>query len=396
MDGSRHTHWQADGAADRSASAPSAPQLGAWLVVGAMVYLLLVAVSTVSGGFARAAGGRSGAEGLFAFVTNPFVGVLLGTLATALVQSSSTVTSIIVGMVAGGLPVSVAIPMVMGANVGTTVTNTLVSFGHVGRRDEFRRAFAAATVHDWFNLLSIVIFLPLEVAFGFLERLSGALVSAFEKLGAYETGAWDVANLVVEPGSRLAAVLVSPLPERWAGVALITLGVALILVSITHLGGALKTVMVGRARRFLHAAIGRGPATGILSGTLVTVLVQSSSTTTSLMVPLAGSGVFGLHQVYPFTLGANIGTTITALLAATSVAGGNRATALQIALAHLLYNLLGVMVVYGVPWLRRLPVEGAQWIAALGSERKGLALAYTLSVFFVLPGLLTFVSLRFF
>ena len=396
MDGSSHPNPRTGGAADRGASTPSAPQLAAWLVVGAMVYVLLVAVSTVSGGFAQAAGGRSGAEGLFAFVTNPFVGVLLGTLATALVQSSSTVTSIIVGMVAGGLPVSVAIPMVMGANVGTTVTNTLVSFGHVGRGDEFRRAFAAATVHDWFNLLSIVIFLPLEVSCGFLERLSGALVTAVEKLGAYETGGWAVADLVVEPGSRLVAALVSPLPERWAGVALITVGVALILVSITHLGAALKTVMVGRARRCLHAAIGRGPATGILSGTLVTVLVQSSSTTTSLMVPLAGSGVFALRQVYPFTLGANIGTTITAMLAATAVTGGNRTTALQIALAHFLYNMLGVAVVYGVPWLRRLPVDGAQWIAALGSERRGLALAYTLSVFFIVPGLLTFVSLRFF
>ena len=140
----------------------SAP-LTAWCVVAATVYLLLVAVGVVSRGFNQVAGGPSGAEALFAFATNPFMGVLLGGLATALVQSSSTVTSIIVGMVAGGLSVSVAIPMVMGANLGTTITNTLVSFGHVGDREAFRRAFAAATVHDWFNLLSIVLFLPLEV-----------------------------------------------------------------------------------------------------------------------------------------------------------------------------------------------------------------------------------------
>ena len=79
--------------------------------------------------------------------------------------------------------------------------------------------------------------------------------------------------------------------------------------------------MVGRANQLLHAAVGRGPVSGVLSGTVVTVLVQSSSTTTSLMVPLAGSGVFGLREVYPFTLGANIGTTITAILAATAVTG---------------------------------------------------------------------------
>ena len=147
-----------------------------------MVYLLL-AVDLINHGFKQATGGAESAQALFAFATNPFMGVLLGGLVTALVQSSSTVTSIIVGMVAGGLPVSVAIPMVMGANLGTTITNTLVSFGHVGDRDEFRRAFAAATVHDGFNLLSIAIFLPLEMAFGILERLSGALVGAAKVMG---------------------------------------------------------------------------------------------------------------------------------------------------------------------------------------------------------------------
>ena len=133
-------------------------------------------------------GGAESAQALFAFATNPFMGVLLGGLVTALVQSSSTVTSIIVGMVAGGLPVSVAIPMVMGANLGTTITNTLVSFGHVGNREEFRRAFAAATVHDGFNLLSIAIFLPLEIAFGILERLSGALCRSGEADGLPQSG----------------------------------------------------------------------------------------------------------------------------------------------------------------------------------------------------------------
>ena len=137
--------------------------LVAWCVVAVMVYVLLLAVDLINHGFKQATGGAASAQALFAFATNPFMGVLLGGLVTALVQSSSTVTSIIVGMVAGGLPVSVAIPMVMGANLGTTITNTLVSFGHVGNREEFRRAFAAATVHDGFNLLSILIFLPLEM-----------------------------------------------------------------------------------------------------------------------------------------------------------------------------------------------------------------------------------------
>ena len=111
------------------------------------------------------------AKALFAFATNPFLGLLVGTVATALIQSSSTVTSIIVGLVAGGLPVVTAVPMVMGANIGTTITNTLVSLGHVAERGEFRRAFAAATVHDFFNLLSVAIFFPIEIVFHPLEKM---------------------------------------------------------------------------------------------------------------------------------------------------------------------------------------------------------------------------------
>ena len=382
---------------DAGTSEKSAPRpVAAWGVVAAMVYLLLVAVGDVGDGFGLAVGGRSGAERLFAFATNPFVGVLLGTLTTALVQSSSTVTSIIVGLVAAGLPVAVAIPMVMGANMGTTVTNTLVSLGHMGRPDEFKRAFAAATVHDWFNLLGIAIFLPVEVFFGLIERASAALLTVFASLGSYSTGGWDVLGSAVRPGRAIAGMLADPLPERGGGVVLIGLGVVLILVSITYLGRALKTVMVGNARRLLHAAIGRGPAAGILSGTVVTVLVQSSSTTTSLMVPLAAAGVFTLREVYPFTLGANIGTTITALMAATAVTGGNREPALQIALAHFLFNVFAVTVVYGVPWLRRMPLRGADWIAEFGAERKGLAIAYVLAVFFAVPAILTALTLRLF
>ncbi len=359
-----------------------------WCVLVAALYVLLVAVGVVGKGFRQASGGVEGVESLFAFATNPFIGLVLGILATALIQSSSTVTSIVVGLVAGGMPIAVAIPMVMGANVGTTVTNTLVSFGHVRQPGEFRNAFAAATVHDFFNLLSILIFLPLELAFGVLEKLSGAATHVVESIGTVDASGKGVVKVAVGAGTRFAEQLASPLPDPWAGALLIVAGVALILISVVCLGMTLKTVFVGRARKFLQAAVGRGPVAGIFSGTLVTALVQSSSTTTSIIVPLAGSGVIGLRQAYPFTLGANIGTTITALLAATAVTGATHAVAHQIAIAHFLYNLLGVAVIFGIPWLRGLPVSGAEWIARLGSERRGLAVAYILCVFFGVPGAL--------
>ena len=367
-------------------------ELARWLTVIASIYVLLVAVGLIGKGFRMEFGDPEGVESLFALATNPFVGLVLGILATALLQSSSTVTSIIVGLVAGGMPIAMAIPMVMGANVGTTITNTLVSFGHVGRSGEFRKAFAAATIHDFFNLLSILIFLPLELAFGFIEKLSGVLTHIIENTGSVDAGGKGIVKVVIGFGTGLVESLTSSLPDVWEGLVLIVAGIALILLSIMYLGAALKSVFVGRARKFLQAAVGKGPITGICSGTVVTVLVQSSSTTTSLIVPLAGSGVIGLRHVYPFTLGANIGTTITALLAATAITGATHAVAHQIAIAHFLYNLLGVVVIYGIPWLREIPIAGAEWLAGLGSERKWLAIVYILGAFFGIPGALVFAS----
>lgn len=379
---------------DAVASAPEDARVGAnlprWLGIAALVYLLLCAVSMIGSGFKAAAGDQ--ARELFAFATNPFTGLIIGTVATALIQSSSTVTSIIVGLVAGGLPVATAVPMVMGANIGTTITNTIVSLGHVREKEEFRRAFAAATVHDVFNLLSVVIFLPLEMAFAPLEKAGLALAGLFRGGGGVDLAGFSVVKAMTQPTVELFQGITGTLPLPWSGVALAVIGVGLIFVSITAIGGLLRQLMVGRAKAILHRAVGRGPLAGICSGTAITMLVQSSSTTTSLMVPLAGSGVFGLREIYPFTLGANIGTTVTALLAATAVTGSRATFALEIAMIHFLYNLLGVLLIFGLPFLRDIPVRGAEWLAKLGSERKSLALAYILLVFFALPGALLFLT----
>ena len=169
---------------------------------------------------------------------------------------------------------------------------------------------------------------------------------------------------------------------------MILFGIALIFLVITYIGKLLKVLMVGKAKDILHKAVGRGPISGITSGTAITVLVQSSSTTTSLIVPLAGSGVFSLRQIYPFTLGANIGTTITAILAATAVDGPLAIFALQIALIHFIYNLLGVIFIYGIPVLRDIPIKLAEALASLAVKRKIYIVLYVLSVFFIVPALL--------
>jgi sodium-dependent phosphate cotransporter len=362
-----------------------------WLILLAGVYAILLSVGMVGSGFKWASGGSEGARELFAFATNPFLALLIGILATALVQSSSTVTSVIVGLVAGGLPIEIAIPMVMGANIGTTITNTLVSLGHVRKKSEFRRAFAAATVHDFFNLMCVIIFLPLEIIFGYLEKGSAWLTTYLIGADSMSMKGFNFIKPITKPVIGELKSLLGVFPDKVAAVSLIVIGIILIFVSITIIGRVLKGLMVGRAKKILHGAIGRGPISGIASGAVVTVLVQSSSTTTSLMIPLVGSGVFKPRDIYPFTLGANIGTTITALLAATALSGAGAVVGLQIALVHLMYNLLGVVVIYGIPFLRELPLKAAERLAEVATKRHSLAALYVLSVFFLLPGLCVFV-----
>ncbi|WP_429140862.1 Na/Pi cotransporter family protein [Aeromonas veronii] len=363
-----------------------------WMSVIALVYLILVAVGAVSHGFKGFSGGAEGAAQIFAFANNPFVALLLGILATALVQSSSTVTSVIVGLVAGGLPISMAIPMVMGANLGTTITNTIVSMGHVRDRAEFRRAFAAATVHDFFNLLAVFIFLPLELMFGLLQHSAEWLANLLVGSANMSMKGMDFMKPLTAPAQQLIDSAVSFLPGKGAAIATIIIGILLILASVTYLGKVLQKVLVGRAKEVLHKALGRGPLSGITSGALVTIMVQSSSTTTSLMIPLAGGGVFSTRQLYPFTLGANIGTTITALLAATAISGAGAQLALTIALVHVLFNLFAVVFIYGLPFLRDLPVRAAEGLARIGSENKLLALGYVAGLFFALPALMMVVA----
>ncbi|WP_456267517.1 Na/Pi symporter [Kushneria sp. AK178] len=371
---------------DRGDSAPRSERIRQWLTLFLLIYCLVCAVSIIGDGFSTATGDH--AEQLFNFATNPFVGLMVGIMATSLIQSSSTVTSIIVAMVAGGLPVGIAVPMVMGANIGTTMTNTLVSLGHVRHRDEFRRAFAAATVHDFFNFLAVVILLPLEILFSPLERLAEQVAVLFYGDADLSIDNANLIGMATDPVTGMVDNLASILPTVLSGIVMIALGIAAIFLAIRYIGKLLRKLMVGRARRIMNGAIGRGPVAGVTSGALVTLLVQSSSTTTSLMVPLAGSGTFSLKQIYPFTIGSNIGTTFTALLAATAISGANATLALEIALVHLFFNLLAMLVIGGLPFLRLLPVKGALRLGELAAERKVLAAAWVMGAFIALPAAL--------
>ncbi len=357
-----------------------------WLTVVLLVYLLLVGVAVIGAGFKWISGGADGAAQIFEFASNPVVGVILGTLATALVQSSSTVTSVIVGLVAGGVPVSIAVPMIMGANMGTTITNTIVSLGNLSERTAFRNSFQAATVHDFFNFFCILIFLPIEILFSPLEKLGGVAARFFSGGPDASVSDFNVLGAITKPVASWIVDSLSFLPPTVGALLVIVIGVVFVISSVLLLGKSLRAVMTGRAKHIVQRAIGGGQARGIASGTVITVLVQSSSTTTSLVVPLAGSGVLTVREVFPFTMGANIGTCITALLAATAVGGEYGVFAMQIALVHLFYNTFGVLLFSLTPVLKEMPVRAALWLGRKTEENRGYAFAYIFSVFFALPG----------
>jgi len=346
-----------------------------------VLYAFLVGLDLM--GLAFKLFGGNFAETLLTTTANPFVGLFVGILATSVVQSSSTTTSITVGLVAvNALTLQGAIPIVMGANIGTSVTNTIVSLAHVTRREEFQRAFAGATVHDFFNWLAVLILFPLEYFTGYLAKTSTLLTRLLEDVGGIEL--FNPLKTIVRPAAEAIAALTGD-----SGPLSLILGLVLLMGSLKLLVDLLKVIMSERAEQVLHRTLFRSAPAAVAAGTVMTVMVQSSSITTSAIVPLVGAGVVTLEQLFPFTVGANIGTTITAMLAALST--GSPA-AVAVAFAHLTFNLTGALVIYVPPPMRRIPLALARGLGKLASENRLLAAVYIIVVFFGIPLLLLFFS----
>jgi sodium-dependent phosphate cotransporter len=174
--------------------------------------------------------------------------------------------------------------------------------------------------------------------------------------------------------------------DEGAGVLAVTFSIFSLCVCIYLLIKLLNYLLKGKARRWLVNALAFNQYFSILIGALVTILVQSSSITTSTLVPLCAINVITLEQMFPLTLGANIGTTVTGLLAA-SVAVSNPAEALQVALAHLLFNIIGILIWFPHPRMRSIPLKGAKKLGELSKDNKFFPFIYTGIVFFGIPGI---------
>ena len=352
------------------------------VLVVSLIYLFLIGVSSLEAGIKLM--GEDVQEKLFSGVSNPIAGLCVGIFGTVLVQSSSASTSVIVALVASGaLSVDAAIPMVMGANIGTTVTNSLVALGHVRQTTEFRRAFAAATVHDFFNVMAVGLLLPVELATGLISSIAEWIS---ERLVGSAGSDWKspVKKWVKEP--------VGWIEDMWSalgfdgnvlGTLMVVSGIVIVLGALTFITKNMRALVADRVERSVNSILGRGGGSiALLLGVVITLAVQSSSITTSILIPLAAAGVIALRNIYPVTLGANVGTTITALLAALAASSPE---ALTVALSHTTFNVLGILILYGIPFIRYVPVRAAETLADVAVDHRTWALAYVICLFILLP-----------
>jgi sodium-dependent phosphate cotransporter len=348
-----------------------------------VLYLFFLCIELMGGSFKLI--GEESARRLLSITDNPLVGLLIGSLATSIMQSSSTTTSIVVGMVAGGtLNIGQAVYIVMGANRGTTITNLIVSLGHIRLRKEFELAFSGSTVHDFFNTCAIIILFPVELIFQPIQRTAIFMSSVL--CGAGGTTFNSPLKAIVKPVATFMQDLGRKIipNDKILGVVLIVVALALLIFALARMVKIMRGAMAKRLEVIVDRYLFTSTFRALIIGMLVTALVQSSSVTTSLVVPLLGTGIVTIEAAFPYMVGANIGTTITAILA--SLVTGSTG-AMTVAWCHLLFNIFGTAIF--LP-LRRIPI----WLAvALGRatfKRRWIALVYVILAFFVIPGILIF------
>ncbi|UJR15386.1 hypothetical protein I4U23_002334 [Adineta vaga] len=374
------------------------------------------------------------------FLKNPIVGLMFGILITTILQSSSTVTSIIVAMVGSGIleDIRSVIPMIMGANIGTSITNTLVAFSQIGNRNEFSRSFSSGVLMDVFNYLTTLILLPLEVFIdritinsdifhqgGYLARISGSIATTIpEKQGTdiqlLKTITKPLTKLIIQIDGNimisydtnqtigklycnddrsikcryLFRSMIENLGDNTVGIILlicsliILTGILLIMVKLLKsliigvIDDTLKKILYIKSYGWKEYCLGY---VFILVGIVGAILVQSSSVFCSILTPLVGLQVVSLERNYELTIGANIGTTITALLASLTQTGLFFRQSIQIALTHFFFNLSGCILWYMFPYFRRYPIYLSRRIGDIVAKYRWFAFVYISIIFFVFP-----------
>ncbi|MEH0158287.1 Na/Pi symporter [Limibacter armeniacum] len=352
------------------------------LSIMAAFILFLVAFELMT--MAIGALGKDYTRNLITATSNPFIALFIGMLVTAIVQSSSTVTAVVVAMAGTGtINYTDAVPIIMGANIGTTITSTLVSLGYIGSKNMFRKAIAAASLHDFFNLFTALVLFPLEYLTKSLSGLSETIANnIFPNMGNNTTINVHHVDFV---SSIFKYFGINPANYLWPiGI----LSVVLLLLALKAISSlSKKWLQSKRERENLELFFFNTPVKSLVSGLLLTASVQSSSLTSSLIVPLVATNKVTLPKAFNFLIGANVGTTVTALIAALST---NSHAAIVIAIAHLLFNIFGLLLF--ITPLSRLPQWYATTLSNLVSQNRIFGFYYLLAFYFVIPFLLILID----
>jgi sodium-dependent phosphate cotransporter len=235
----------------------------------------------------------------------------------------------------------------------------------------------------------VLILFPLELATGYLRRVATFMANAFEGTGCLKVS--SPIKIIVKPAVHLIKDTfhrVLPDNPRMAGILMLILALVILFFALFFLVKLIKTLMARRTEIVVYNILGKGGIRGMILGIVLTAIVQSSSVTTSILVPLLGAGIITIEMALPVTLGANIGTTVTALLA--SLAGNIHGTI--IAFAHLAFNITGIILIYPVKRIRAIPIKLARWIGETGTKHRIYAVIYILCIFFIIPTFLIFIT----
>ena len=358
--------------------------VGRLLALILAIYLFFLAITMMGSSFKEMGSGTS--ERLIDLVSNPLAALFIGILATSIVQSSSCTTSIaVIAVASGNIPLHLAIPIIIGANIGTSVTATLVSLAHISRRREFKRAFSGATVHDLFNIMAACVFFPLELitrhifGVGYLEKIS--LYMAEKCTGGGGMTFLSPVKSITEP---VVDRCFSNFNVSWFWV---LVSLVFLFIALKILTSSIKSFMETKVQKVIDRYFFRTALLSFIFGMVVTAIIQSSSVTTSLAIPFVGGGMITLEQVFPFTLGANIGTTVTALLSSMVTSS---IPAVALAFAHLLFNVSAVLLFYP---LRRIPITLARKLGDMVMRKRHVSIIIIAIFFFLIPLLVILLSL---
>lgn len=377
------------------------------------------------------------------FLQNPLIGLMVGVITTVVFQSSGAVTSVLVTIVGSGvLTVRQSIPIIMGANLGTSVTNTVVSLIVYRKKQNFEIAMTAGIVHDMYNMMSVVFMLPIELLFHPLERMSMWMLGWFGSTSrtAAEIGQVQFLSHLVKPlvdliividkdktasldpnvivpsnvslirrccneeriGSELVCHarcvslfsylefddnVVCILLLIMAMVTLFTCLIFVVKVTKSLLGGKLLNWVANLARREYKFPCSMFVGyLFIVVGLVITVILHSSGVFTSMLVPLAGGDVLNLMQIYELTLGSNVGTTTTGIFAALSAQSKYPIETLQVALCHFLFNVAGILMFYSFPHTT-LPIWASKKFGMYSAQNLWFSIIYLIIVFLVAPSI---------